>query len=715
MFARIGKLVVHRAWLTIGVWVVVAVAAVGLAPKLTASSDQKDFLPQDYESVQAAKTAVGAFGADQLDRSMALLVFTKAGGGPLSDADSAKVGDVVKSLADKRIDKVDGIATNAQGLSPNKQVQLGQAMMAKADYGDPGIADSVRKLRSEAKTLTEGTGLQVRIGGDAAVQLDTLDQQESSGLLVSLGAVIVIILLLLLIFRSPIIALLPIVVIAIVSALANALIAMASTAIGLKTDASTPVILTIVLYGIGTDYLLFLLFRYRERLRLGEDRKQAMVSAVSRVGEAIACAAGVVIIAFLALGLSSMGQMRQLGPALAIAVAVTLVAGLTLVPAIVSLLGPKVFWPSKSWQRAPKDRVSSRIGATVSRRPIMVTVVSGLLMLVLAVGALWFKPNYDVASPPPNLESSKAAADMQTGFPIGAQQPTNVYLRSDKTLSQAELTAFGAKLSTVDGVGQVLPPRPSPDGKVHDFAILLKHNPISSEALDVAGGPLRTAAHSAAPPGATALVGGMSSILADVSDATERDYRVIFPVAAVLIMLILCLLLRSLVAPWYLMIAVGMGFASTLGATVLLFQEIRNEAGVVASLPIIVYMFVVAIGTDYNILMVARLREEAKAGLDPRSAADVAVRQTGPAVAAAGVILAGTFAVLMLSEQSFMQQLGFSVGIGIVIAAFVMAMFFTPALTALIGRRAWWPGKISRPAPDSRHNAEPERELASFN
>jgi RND superfamily putative drug exporter len=714
MFARIGKLVVHRAWLTIGVWVVVAVAAVGLAPTLTASSDQKDFLPQDYESVQAARTAAGAFGADQLDRSMALLVFTKAGGGPLSDADSAKVGDVVKSLADKRIDKVEGIATNAQGLSPNKQVQLGQAMMAKADYGDKAVADAVRKLRSESKTLTEGTGLQVRIGGDAAVQLDTLDQQESSGLLISLGAVIVIILLLLLIFRSPIIALLPIVVIAIVSALANALIAMASTAIGLKTDASTPVILTIVLYGIGTDYLLFLLFRYRERLRLGEDRKQAMVSAVGRVGEAIACAAGVVIIAFLALGLSSMGQMRQLGPALAIAVAVTLVAGLTLVPAIVSLLGPKVFWPSKSWQRAPKDRVAGRIGATVSRRPIMVTVVSGLLMLVLAVGALWFKPNYDVASPPPNLESSKAAADMQTGFPIGAQQPTNVYLRSDKALSQAELTTFGARLSAVDGVGQVMPPRPSPDGKVYDFTILLKHNPISNEALEIAGGPLRTAAHSAAPPGTTALVGGMSSILADVSNATERDYRVIFPVAAVLIMLILALLLRSLVAPWYLMVAVGMGFVSTLGATVLLFQEIRNEAGVVASLPIIVYMFVVAIGTDYNILMVARLREEAKAGLDPRSAADVAVRQTGPAVAAAGVILAGTFAVLMLSDQSFMQQLGFSVGIGIVIAAFVMAMFFTPALTALIGRRAWWPGKTSRPVTDSRYDAEPERELASF-
>ncbi len=220
----------------------------------------------------------------------------------------------------------------------------------------------------------------------------------------------------------------------------------------------------------------------------------------------------------------------------------------------------------------------------------------------------------------------------------------------------------------------------------------LASNPQSRTALDTVRGPLRSTAHGSAPAGTTAYVGGITAVFVDIQAAVNHDYAVVFPVAAILIMIILGLLLRSLVAPWYLMLSVGLGFVATLGATVLIFQHIKGEPGLIFILPVIMYLFVVALGTDYNILVIARLREEAREGRSPREAAAMAVRYAGPTVAAAGLILAGTFASLMLAGNSTLTQMGFAISGGIVIVAFVMAMFLTPALTALIGHAAWWPG-----------------------
>jgi RND superfamily putative drug exporter len=180
----------------------------------------------------------------------------------------------------------------------------------------------------------------------------------------------------------------------------------------------------------------------------------------------------------------------------------------------------------------------------------------------------------------------------------------------------------------------------------------------------------------------------------------NRDYSVVFPVAAGVIIVILALLLRSLVAPIYLMISVGLGFGATLGATALFFQNIRGEEGLIFILPMYIYLFVVALGTDYNILMIARLREEAREGLSPRDAAAEAVKHSGPTIAAAGVILAGTFASLLLAGNSLLISMGFAISLGILIAAFVMSMFFTPAVTALLGHAAWWPGHGDEKKPE---------------
>ncbi|GAA4703149.1 MMPL family transporter [Phytohabitans rumicis] len=713
MFERLGRFVVYNPWKVILGWVIAAAAIVVFAPTLSdvTSSDQANFLPNSYESVKAQELAESAFG--ESSDSTATIVVRRTDGQPLTDADSSMVGTLAQKVQSANIERVTGVVTGPQAVSPNKQVQLVSAGLEGLP-DDQKVMDAVQSIRDIAKSEVTGSPLTLAVTGDVAMQLDNQDAFENAFVIVGIATVALIIILLLVIYRSPIAALLPIVTVGVVSAIAPGLIALVAKATDLQVDQSLQIILTIVLYGVGTDYILFLLFRYRERLRAGDDRKEGLVKSVARVGEVIASAAGAIVIAFMALLLAVFGAFTSLGPSLSIAVALMAIAAVTLVPAVVSLFGPKVFWPSKSWQRAPRGSVMQAVGRFVGRRPAVVALASGGLMVALALGSLAMQTDYDqTAQLPEDTESSQGFRDLQAGFPPGALNPTTVYVRSDsgQRLDQAALDQYANKLKEVPGVGQVMAGPAglatlSQDGTAAQISLLLADSPYSQEALDLAGDELRDVAHANTPSGTTAYVGGATSVFADIRDANGRDLRVIFPVAGALIALILALLLRAVVAPLYLMLAVVLGFFTTLGTTVLVFQGIGDRAGLSFMLPTILYLFVVAIGTDYNILMIARLREEARLGNDPRTAADLAVEHGGPSVAAAGLILAGTFASMMLGGIAFLTEMGFAVAIGIAISAFVMSMFLVPSLTALLGRKAWWPGHGDAPSG----TAEPAEE-----
>jgi len=715
MFARLGRVVVAHPWRVIAVWLVAAVAIIGFSSKLTSSTQESDFLPKHYESIKAIDLQDKAFPA--AFSPSAIMVFQRTDGGKLTAADSAKVNQIADQLRAKHIKYVEKVVPGA--ASPNRLVQTIGVQMPDLTGGskDDKIIDSIKPLRNDVKPMLSGTDLKVGTTGSVAQSYDQQKSGNSADAIIFIATIGLILILLLVIFRSPIIALLPVVLIAIVSQMANGLIADISNALDLKTDPSISQLLIVVLFGIGTDYILFLMFRYRERLRMGEDPKTAMVQAVTRVGEAIASAAGVVIIAFLAMTLSSLAFLRSMGPALAIAVAVTLLAGLTLVPAVVSLLGTKVFWPSKAWKNEPTGARFAAIGGSLGRRPGVFAAVAGLVMAALALGVMNFNPTFDLAagSTSKTAESQVALKDLEKGLPSGATDPTHVYLHNTagQTLPQGELTTYQQKLAGVSGVGEVTAPLISKDGQTADYTVTLKNDPASDKALSTVKGPLRDLAHSAAPVGSQALVGGTTSVYVDIHAAMNRDYLVVFITAALLIMLILGLQLRSIVAPWYLMASVGLGFAATLGATTLLFQNIRGEGGLMFMLPVIMYMFVVALGTDYNILMVSRLREEAREGKSPREAAAIAVKHAGPTIAAAGLILAGSFSSLSLAGNSLLAEMGFALGFGIAVSAFVMAMFFTPSLTALIGHYAWWPGHGDEDRSGDKRAPQPARETVS--
>lgn len=705
MFARLGRLVVRHPWKVIAIWLLAAVVTGVFAPKLASTSDQSQFLPTHYESIQAADLQQQAF--PKAAQPEALIVFERSDGQKLTEADSAKIDAIAQDLTGKKLEGINGVMAVPLTANSNRLIQIAPVQMNKVtNPQDKAQLEPVTRLRDALQPELKGTDLKAGVTGQAAQFLDQQASGNKALLIIGVATVVLILALLLIIFRSPIIALLPIITIAIVSVVANGLIATVSKAFDLKIDASVTQLLTIVLYGIGTDYILFLMFRYRERLRLGEDPKKAIVNAIARVGEAIASSAAVVVIAFLALTLSTLGMFRAMGPALAIAVALTLLAGLTLIPAVVSLLGTKVFWPSKAWQKEPTGTRFASLGSALGRRPALFAIVSGGALAVLAVAALGFHPNFDLQSGSTSnaSESTVYQKEMLKGVPAGATAPSDVYLKSTNgaPLTATALADYGAKLSQVSGVGGVAAPVLSEDKAVADFQVTLSDTPESGAAIKTVRGPLRDVAHAAAPAGTTAVVGGMTSIFVDFQAAMNHDYAIVFPVAGILIMIVLALLLRSVVAPWYLMASVGLGFAATLGAAVLVFQHLQHQPGLIFHLPLIMYLFVVALGTDYNILMIARLREEAQEGRSPREAAAQSLKHAGPTVAAAGLILAGSFASMILAGNSVVAQMGFAISLGIAIAAFVMAMFLTPAITALIGHAAWWPGHGDevRPHPD---------------
>ena len=695
MFGALGRFVVRNPVKVILAWVVVSVAVVAFSPRLTdiINADQTSFLPDSYESVQAQELAETAF--PQASGATAIGVVKRADGAPLTDADTQRVQQLAERLAGAGIERVVAAQTAPQAVSPNRAVQL-VTVALQGTPQDGAVVEALREVRERSGEALEGSGLSIGYTGDVALFADSEEAFTDAERIVGIATVVLIVGLQLLIFRSPIAALFPIISVGLVFTLAQSLIAAAGKLLDFQVGTELTTLLTVVLFGIGTDYILFLLFRFRERLRAGDEPKAAVAVAVERVGQAIASAAGVVIIAFSAMLLASLGFFTTLGPSLAVAVALMLLAALTLIPALLALIGPRVFWPSKSWQRPPKASVFGRLGRLVARRPVLVALVSGAVVVALAAGTFGFRQNYDFVSQlPSDTESRRAFTDLQSGFPAGALNPTQVFVRGDQPLDQAALTQLGAALQQVEGVGQVQPPQLSPDRRVGQVDLLLTMNPSSAEALDAIE-PLRDAAHAAAPPGTTVLVGGTTSATADLRQATGRDLRVIFPVAGILIALVLALLLRSLVAPIYLMLAVMLGYAASLGAAVFIFQGLGGEPGVLFLLPILVYLFVVAIGTDYNILMIARLREEAAEGHDPRTAADLAVEHAGPSVVSAGVILAGTFGSLLLAGVAFLTQMGAAVTVGIILAAFVISVFLVPAVTALIGTRAWWPSRIDR-------------------
>ncbi|WP_084964322.1 MMPL family transporter [Thermoactinospora rubra] len=673
MLSALGRAVTRRPWMFVAGWLVATVVLAVLAALGGGDTREGGGLPDGYESVRAARLEPGT------EAPQVLLVFTRADGRPLTEADTAEAARVTREVLAA---SADGSAGNSDGGSPGSPAPSGSGAeppsgeppeggpdSAVSPEGGPGVVLSPDKRvglaplpgdpdvtlpAAHAAQRQPYSGLHVGVTGPAALAADLDDAGGTTDMLVMLATLALIVLLGLTVFRSPVAALLPIVVVALAAVISVSLL----TLFGLRADGSVASLLIIVLFGIGTDYVLFVLFRYRQA---GD--------AVGR-GPVIASAGAVVAGAFLALVPADTPGMRDTGLSLALAVTVTALAGLTLAPAVVSIMGRRVFWPSRR-QAGPEGARPSR---WPDRLPRAAAPLAAAALIALSAGVLTFEP--DVAGTgalPKGAPSVAALEDLRRGFPAGATSPTRVYLVG--TADAALVDQYGRRLAQVPGVAQVQPqPASSGSGGFTRFDVVLTHEPTSPEAIDLVGGELLRVAHDAAPAGTRALVGGETMALADMKAAVSRDYRIVFPLASLLILAVLVALLRRLLLPLALLAAVALGYLATLGATSLVFTE-----PLTAMMPLILYVFVVAVGTDYTILVV---KSEGGAS------------EAAPAVVSAGVILAGSFAVLMLSPTPMMRHLGFALACGIAIAAFVTALVITPALA----RRAPHPARPAQAA-----------------
>jgi len=708
MFHRLGRFVAKRPWLVILTWIAALVPSIGVGVVYAQvhhwndpDGRQAGMLSSRYESAQAQHRSDAAFGAPS-GNGTAVLVFTRRDGGSLSPQDLSDAAGVARRLNDQqaahrtaarhpdgdsdagRPAAVHLVVPTEKNLSPNRRVLVAQVGFDAA-AGDPSVGQAVADLHTDTAADLAGSPIQARLTGEAPAAVDN----AAAGRWVSTAMIAAILILLLVLFRSVIVALTGLLTISLVGAGVTGLLVIATHLVGARLDQTATSLLPVVLFGVGTDYIVFLMFRYRERLRTGDEHRAAIAAGIGRVGEAVVASALAVAVSFSAMLFSQLTSFRVLGPALGLAVLVMLLAALTLVPAVFTLLGRRLS-RRRSWRRPAHDGLAMRIGSAIVHRPGRVVVLTVALLGGLAFFATGYHADYDQSPFQKGSQAAAGYADLTSGFPVGMLSPVQILVVSDAApLTPTALTPYTEGLARLPGVASGGVARISPDGHTAEVDLVLTDNPTGSAALRTITRTVRPAAHAQAPAATVALVGGTTAAYADIADAVGRDMKVIFPVAGLAIGLILLLMLRALVSPLYLMATVVLSFAATLGATVLVFQHAEHLPGVQFQVPLIVYLFVASIGTDYNILMISRVREELRTGATLRQATRAAIGHAGPSVAAAGLVLATSFGVLGFSAIT--AQIGLPVAIGVLLSTFATAWLLVPALTVLLGRVAFWP------------------------
>ncbi|MEU6469115.1 MMPL family transporter [Streptomyces massasporeus] len=657
-----------------------------------ATNDQAAFLPRSAESTRVLE-ARAAF--DQSETVPAIVVWT-AGGARFTEDRQAEATRAVAALAGKP----GVVGRPSPALLSDDREAIQAVVQLEPDLGDelPTVLGAVREAAGAVPDAT------ARIAGPAASQADLSDAFAGiDGLLlgVALGAVLLI---LLLVYRSVLLPFLIILGSVFALGLACAVVYALAERDVVRVDGQVQGILSILVIGAATDYALLLAARFREELALREDRFGAAVAAVRRSFGAITASAATVALGLLALLASDLTNNRALGPVGAIGIGCAVLATLTFLPAALALLGRTAYWPSRP--KAPQESgegtgVWRRVARTVNGRPRRTWAVTALVLAVFAA----FSPSLSSKGVPldeifvNDAPSVAAQATLGAHFPGGSGNPAVIIADADRT---AEVTAAARSTEGVASAGAVSasgrPGAGEPlvvDGRVRIDATLKAA--ADSDAAKETVERLRTGVH--AVSGADALVGGYTAQQYDTQQTAARDRTVIVPIVLAVILLILMLLLRSLLVPVLLVATVGLNFLATLGVSALVFQHLLGFSGTDASVPLYGFVFLVALGVDYNIFLMSRVREEALVHGN-RQGVLRGLTTTGGVITSAGVVLAATFAALMVIPLAFLVQIAFIVAFGVLLDTLVVRSLLVPALMIDIGPRAWWPSALARRSPE---------------
>ncbi len=655
------------------------------------NNESSSFLPGDAESTLALEQTEQLTDGEQAG---IVIVYRRDGG--LTPADRKQVEADVEDLNAS----VEGVS---EPFTVGPVAEDGSALLVFSSITGDGesetILDPVNDTRDRISTDNYNSSgeLQVAVTGGAGYGADAIEIFESiNGTLVGAAFGLVFVLLIL-IYRSPILLWIPLLAVAFAEITTQA-IGFGLTEAGVTVNGQSSSILSVLVLGAGTDYALLLISRYREELRRQENREASMRVALRTAGPAILASGGTVIAALLCLGLADLNSTASLGPIGAVGIAVAMLSMLTFLPALLVVLPRWIFWPKVPHVGDEGTDATHgpwrRLGDRISVRPRRVWIGSFLILLVMAAGTLAFDDGLTSSNSfRDEVEAVEGQELIAQSFPGGANAPTEIVVADPSRAEAVQEAVLG-----VEGVAQVDAAAEGEPGVLLN-AVLLQ-DAYSTEAFDLIP-EIRSAASEAGGEGT--LVGGATAVERDIREATERDLKLIVPLVLVVVSLILILLLRALAAPLLLIGTVVVSFFAALGVGVVVSDVIFGFPGADPGLPLFAFVFLVALGIDYNIFLMTRVREETvKHGTREGMLRGLAV--TGGVITAAGIVLAGTFSVLAVLPLVFLTQLGFTVAFGVLLDTFLVRSVLVPALTLDIGPRIWWPSSLAeegaRDAPE---------------
>jgi len=676
-------------WVVLALWVIALVAAGSVASKLTDVQDNQasSWLPGSAESTKALEKLAPFQNQNDIPT---VLVYENDSG--LTQAQLTSIGQKLDA-----VQKLDGTVP-AKGLDgkvtqPSRLMQVskdGQVAQGAVTFNFgkdgwnklPDVKDQIDKTAEVPGTTmyVAGPGGQ---GADSAAAFAGIDGK----LLYS--TVIVVVLILLLTYRSPILWLLPVISAGVALTCAQAVIYLLAKNAGLTVNGQSAGILTVLVFGAGTDYALLLVARYREELHRHEDRHEAMAFALHRATPAIIASALTVVLGMLCLVVAQMNSTSGLGPVAAIGIGVGLLVMITLLPALLVIFGRWIFWP----RRPHYDTVEpssggfwARMGARIAPRPRLVWVVTAVILAVCSLGFLQLNA-HGLATQDAYTKDFDSVTGQQTLVDHGladTSSPVQVVANAD----QAQ--AVEQAMQGIHGLGEASPP-------IVKNGVALIQAPLDADPTSKAAyatvDDVRAAVHQV--QGADAQVGGGSAINTDIERASTHDNKVIIPLVLVVVMIVLMVLLRALLSPLLLVATVVLSFGASLGLSSLVFRHVFGFAGADASLPLFVFVFLVALGIDYNIFLMTRVREETPQH-GTRRASLIALGSTGGVITSAGLVLAATFSVLATLPLVAFAEIGFAVALGVLLDTMIVRSVLVTAINLDAGSRIWWPSKLDR-------------------
>ena len=696
--AQLARFVAGRRtkWIVPVVWIFLLAIFAPLGSKLADATDDRTEaqLPANAESTEVLELQADRFKSGQT--LTGLIVYQRDGG--LTDRDREEISRdaaIAKGILGGSLLASSTPLEKAGGSQVSPEGDLAFTVLSLPNDNDK-IADWGKDLR-EGIDSGETGGLNTYVTGNLGVYADFEEVFGEVDIKLLSATAILVIVLLLLIYRAPLIALVPLIVVFFAYSVAQGLIYLYADSGATVTQNATS-ILVVLMFGVGTDYCLLLVSRYREELHRYEDKHEAMQVALSRSGPAILASGLTVVASMLVLLVAEVGGVHSMGPASAIGIAAVLLAGLTLLPALLTIFGRRGFWPRRRLVAYDPDHVVveregiwRRVGDRVLRRPGLALAATVLLFGGGALGLLAYKENYSTTNffkkQTESVDGFKALEQSVAG---GTLDPTNVLVVSENgQVNPATVEEARTRLEGVKGVASVTPPlEQSEDGRIAAFNVVFADDPYTSAAFDRV--PVMRERVSDVAPGTRVLVGGGSATSFDFDESNARDISLIVPLALLVIGLILGVLLRAIVAPLVLILSVMASFFGTLGLSILFFRYVVGDPGVDNSLPTFAFIFLVALGIDYTIFLMSRVREEARVH-GTREGTLRALAATGPVITSAGIILAGTFSVLMTLPVTFAFNIGFMVAVGILLDTFIVRTIMVPAAIELLGDRVWWP------------------------